>query len=145
MWPDCCSFARKAAGARSRFAARSAHRAGARLGIIELAVAVVLLAGGVLLARSLYGVLHVNVGLEASHVALLAVDVPGSYKGNAQLVALQRRVIDRVHALPGVEAAGTTSTRPLQGGNTNWIRVGGRPYHGEHNEVNAREVDDGYF
>ena len=30
-------------------------------------------------------------------------------------------------------------------GNTDWIRFAGRPYHGEHNEVNSREVSAGYF
>jgi predicted permease len=30
-------------------------------------------------------------------------------------------------------------------GNTNWIRFEGRPYNGEHNEVNSRGVSAGYF
>ena len=30
-------------------------------------------------------------------------------------------------------------------GNTTWIRFVGRPYHGEHNEVNERDVSSGYF
>jgi predicted permease len=30
-------------------------------------------------------------------------------------------------------------------GNTNWIRFVGRPYNGEHNEVNSRVVSAGYF
>jgi predicted permease len=80
------------------------------------------------------------------HVALIHVDVPASYEGKAQLVSLERRVRDRAEALPGVVSVGATSTRPLQGGNTNWIRIVGRQYSGgEHNEVNGREVDDGYF
>jgi predicted permease len=113
--------------------------------MVELALAAVLLSSGVLLTRSLVGLLRVDVGMDTSHVALIAVRVPRRYEGLGPLVALHQRVIDRVKALPGVESVGTTSTRPLQGGNTNWIRVEGRPYHGEHNEVNAREVDEGYF
>jgi predicted permease len=99
----------------------------------------------VLLTRSLYSLLHVDVGMVPQHVAMIGVQVPGSGHVKAQLVALQRRVRERVESLPGVESVGTTSTRPLQGGNTNWIRIAGRPYHGEHNEVNGREIDDGYF
>jgi macrolide transport system ATP-binding/permease protein len=34
---------------------------------------------------------------------------------------------------------------PLLGGSTMWIRVGGRPYNGEHNEVHYREISAGYF
>ena len=48
-------------------------------------------------------------------------------------------------ALPGVQSAAISSTAPLLGGNTMWIRVGGRPYNGEHNEVHYREVSAGYF
>ena len=107
--------------------------------MVELALATVLLTGGVLLTRSLVGLLRVDVGMDTAHVALIGVDVPRRYDANAALIALQQRVVERVRALPGVEAVGTTSTRPLQGGNTNWIRVDGRPYHGEHNEVNSRE------
>src|SRR5262249_47481858 len=29
--------------------------------------------------------------------------------------------------------------------NTSWIRFDGRPYNGEHNEVNTRDIDEGYF
>jgi predicted permease len=113
--------------------------------IVELAVAMVLLAGGVLLARSLYGLLHVDIGLQPDHVAAIAVDLPPTYKGAAQLAAVERRIVERVQALPGVISVGTTSTRPLQGGNTSWVRFDGRPYNGEHNEVDTRDVDDGYF
>jgi macrolide transport system ATP-binding/permease protein len=89
--------------------------------------------------------LHVEVGMEPDHVAAIAVGVPPTFKGPGQLAALERRVVERVQALPGVVSAGATSTRPLQGGNTSWIRIDGRPYHGEHNEVNSRDVDEGYF
>ena len=30
-------------------------------------------------------------------------------------------------------------------GNTEWIRIVGRPYHGEHNEVNQRDTSSDYF
>ena len=30
-------------------------------------------------------------------------------------------------------------------GNTDWIRFVGRPYNGQHNEVNERDVSAGYF
>jgi predicted permease len=126
-------------------AGRTWGRVGSKLVAVELAVAMVLLAGGVLLARSLYGLLHVSVGLQPDHVAVVGVDVPSSYTGAAALVAVHERVLERARSLPGVEAAGTASVRPLQGGNTSWVRFDGRPYNGEHNEINTREIDDGYF
>jgi len=123
-------------------AGRTWSRVGSKLVTIELAVAMVLLAGGVLLARSLHGLLHVDLGLQPDHVAVLGIIGSPS---SAQLATVHDRVVERVRALPGVESAGATTTRPLQGGNTVWIRIEGRPYNGEHNEVNFRGVDDAYF
>ncbi len=55
-------------------------------------------------------------------------------------------IIQRTTSLPGVQAAGFTSVLPLSGnGNTTWIRIAGKPFHGEHNEVNEREVSADYF
>jgi predicted permease len=62
------------------------------------------------------------------------------------LVAVQRQVLDRIRSLPGVQSASLTSTFPVSGnGNTDWIRIVGKPYNGEHNEVNQREVSSDYF
>ena len=52
----------------------------------------------------------------------------------------------RVAISRGAISAGLTSQLPLSGnGNTDWIRFPGRPYHGEHNEVNQRDVSSAYF
>ena len=49
-------------------------------------------------------------------------------------------------ALPGVESAGMASVLPVSfNGNTDWIRFVGRPYNGEHNEVNQRDVSAAYL
>src|SRR4051812_4966420 len=139
--PDASALAEGARGS----AGRAWTRLGARLVVVELAVAMVLLAGGALFARSLYALLHVDLGLRPDHVAMIAVNLPQTYRDDAARLAAHRRIVERVASLPGVETVGTTTTRPLQGGNTNWIRVEGRPYHGEHNEVNFRSIDDRYF
>jgi predicted permease len=67
------------------------------------------------------------------------------YSKNEQTVALLQQIEDRVRTLPGVQSAGSSSRRPLVGGNTMWIRVAGRPYNGEHNDVHYREVTSTYF
>jgi macrolide transport system ATP-binding/permease protein len=112
-----------------------------------LAIAMVLLVGAGLLGKSLYRLLHAEIGFHPDHLATLDVAAPEvSYPKEEQLVALGRQVLSRVSSLPGVRSAALTTQLPVSyNGNTTWIRVVGRPYHGEHNEVNQRSVSSGYF
>ena len=122
------------------------RRVGSKLVVLELATAMVLLVGAGLLGQSLYRLLRVDVGLQADRLATLTVAAPAvNYSTNAQQAALQRRIVGDLSNLPGVRSVGVSSTAPLAGGNTMWIRVVGRPYHGEHNETQYREVSAGYF
>jgi macrolide transport system ATP-binding/permease protein len=122
------------------------RRIGSKLVIAELATAMVLLVCAGLLGKSLYRLLRVDIGMQAEHLATLGVTAPDTtYSTNEQLVALERQLVSRIEALPGVRSAAISSTPPIVGGNTMWIKVVGRPYHGEHNEVQYREVSAGYF
>ncbi|HKF25532.1 MAG TPA: FtsX-like permease family protein, partial [Candidatus Acidoferrum sp.] len=52
----------------------------------------------------------------------------------------------RFGELPGVQSVALTSTLPVSCNcNTNWIRFVGKPYSGEHNEVNYRSITPGFF
>jgi macrolide transport system ATP-binding/permease protein len=54
--------------------------------------------------------------------------------------------VRRAASLPGVESAGFTSRLPVQCDcNTDGIRIVGRPYHGEHNEVDERHISANYL
>jgi macrolide transport system ATP-binding/permease protein len=123
------------------------RRFGANLVVVELAIAVVLLAGAGLLGKSFYRLMHVELGFQPDHLATLGVAVPDTmYKSDEQRVALVRRVVSRVASLPGVKAVGLTTLLPVSyNGNTDWIRIVGKPFHGEHNEVNERDVSSDYF
>lgn len=122
-------------------------RLGANLVVVELAIAVILLAGAGLLGRSFYRLLHVPLGFEANHLATLEVSVPGTiYPTSEQIVELYREVTRRATSLPGVQSAGITSRLPVQCDcNTDGIRIVGRPYHGEHNEVDERHISVNYL
>jgi macrolide transport system ATP-binding/permease protein len=123
------------------------RRLGANLVVVELAIAVVLLAGAGLLGRSFYQLLHVPLGFDPDHLATVEVAVPGAvYKTSEQTTELYREVVRRVSSLPGVESAGLTRMLPVQCNcPTDGIRIVGRPYHGEHNEVNERHVSSSYL
>ena len=123
------------------------RRFGANLVVLELAVAVVLLMGAGLLGKSFYKLLHVELGFQPDHLATVQVVLPGTtYGKDARMVAAGRQILARVSSLPGVKSAALTTMLPVSGnGNTNWIRFVGKPYTGEHNEVNQREVSAEYF
>ena len=120
---------------------------GANLVVVELAVAMVLLVGAGLLGKSFYRLLHVDLAFEPDHLATLGISVPSTkYSKDEQAAALGREVVNRIRSLPGVTSAAITSILPVSGnGNTDWIRIVGKPYNGEHIEVNEREVSPEYF
>ncbi len=120
---------------------------GANLVVIELATAVVLLTGAGLLGKSLYKLLHVDLGFPPDHLATLEVGLPAaSFPKDQQIVAFGRQLIGRLSALPGVQSAAFTSVLPVTCNcDTDWVRFVGRPYNGIHNEVNQRDVSAGFF
>jgi predicted permease len=123
------------------------RRLGSRLVVLELATAMVLLAGAGLLGKSLYQLLRVDIGMEPDHLATMDLAAPKlTYPGDEQASALARHVVNRIAALPGVESVSASNMLPVgSNGNTTWFRVIGRPYHGEHNETPEREVSPDYF
>jgi macrolide transport system ATP-binding/permease protein len=123
------------------------RRFGSNLVVVELAIAVVLLVGAGLLGKSFYKLLHVELGFQPDHLATVQVVLPQTtYPKDPQQVAASQEILRRVSSLPGVKSGGLTTMLPVNGnGNTNWIRFVGKPYNGEHNEVNQREVSADYF
>jgi macrolide transport system ATP-binding/permease protein len=123
------------------------RRFGMNLVVVELAVAVVLLVGAGLLGKSLYRLLNVEIGFQPDHLATVQITLSdASYPKDEQVAAVERQIVSRVSSLPGVESAGVSSVLPVSfNGNTDWIRIVGHPYNGEHNEVNERDVSPAFF
>jgi predicted permease len=123
------------------------RRFGANLVVVELAVAVVLMVSAGLLGKSLYRLLHVEVGFQPDHLATTAVALsPAAYVKDEQQVEVAKKLVSRLEGLPGVQSAAISSVLPVSfNGNTTWIRIAGYPYNGEHNEVNQRDVTAGFF
>ncbi len=120
---------------------------GSRLMVVELATAMVLLVCAALLGQSLYRLLRVDLGFQPDHLATLQVYMPDStYAKDDQVIAFTRRLLHQVETLPGVQSAGIATSLPVGGnGNTTWVRILGRPWHGEHMDTPFREVSPGYF
>jgi predicted permease len=126
---------------------RAWRRLGSNLVVVELAVAMVLLVGAGLLSKSLYRLLHLDLGFEPNGLATLRMVVPEARYGKIpETIALERELVRQISSLPGVQAVAIAGQLPVSfNGNTNWIRFTDRPYGGEHNEVNDRDVSSEYF
>jgi len=80
----------------------------------EAAVCLMLLAGGGLLLRSFLRVLEVDPGFRAAGVLTMQISLPQQrYSKPEQWQAFFRQALERVQALPGVEAAGGVTGLPL--------------------------------
>ena len=123
------------------------RRVGTNLVVLELATAVVLLVGAGLLGKSFYRLIHVELNFHPDHLAMVGVRVPQTlYANDADLARIQRQILAKTAALPGVESDGITTVPPVGfDGPIDWIRFVGRPYDGEHNVVNHRDGTADYM
>ena len=123
------------------------RRFGKHLVVIELALALVLLVSAGLLGKSLYRLLHVEIGLEPDHLAMLQIGAHSDrYAKPESLALLEQQIMDRLARLPGVKSAGVSDGLPLgDGDGIKQFQVVGKPILREHNEANDRSVSPSYF
>jgi macrolide transport system ATP-binding/permease protein len=121
-------------------------RLGSKLVVLELAVAIVLLVGAGLLGKSLYRLLHVDIGMQPDHLATLEITLPTSFGEDKQIMQLERELETRISALPGVRSVGITTSLPSRSwGMATNILVAGRPWNGVHQTVPERDVSPDYL
>jgi predicted permease len=96
--------------------------------VCEVGLSVVLLAGALLLGRSLLSLHQVDAGFDPRQVLTLEVELPdSSYDTPGKRRSFTDALVQRVAALPGVEAAGAADTLPLLGGSVQPVVLDGRP------------------
>ena len=102
---------------------RGALRSHALLLMLQVGLSVTLLVVTGLLGVSFLRVLTVDRGFNAEHVLAVDLALPGArYADEPTRQAAYDRLLGAIHALPGVEAASTTSMLPLRGtGQSNFI------------------------
>ena len=140
------SSALKESGGRSGTGLRQS-KTRAILVICEMTLALVLLVGAALLIRTSIALRSVKPGFESNNVLTMQMSLAGARleqtSGAAQLV---RRGIERIDALPGVEAAAASCCLPLE---TVWqlsYTVTGRPLNGRfHGVAGWTFISPGYF
>jgi len=116
----------------------------------EAAVALVLLAGAGLMARTFQNLSRLDLGYDPRHVLALEVAAPhGKYTKAAEWRSLYEVLIERIDRLPGVEASAGVFLRPLWGqmGNDWLFTVEGQSEEesSRNPHVNLEAVTPGYF
>ena len=127
---------------------RTASRFGSVLVVTQTALATVLLVGGGLLMRSTAEMRRQDFGFDPSGVLTARVAPPATqYDTDERIETFWRDVNDRVRALPGVVAAGTTQSIPL--GGSNWagtVRIPGADGGAEiERSVRVTHASEGLF
>jgi predicted permease len=124
------------------------RRLGSSLVVLELATAMLLLAGAGLLTRSLYQLLHVEMGIRTDHLATINIaGPPSAYGTDEKAISLEKEVLRRMENLPGVRSAAVTTFLPLTGNGpfSDFVVVGQPIRPGEHDEATRREITPTYF
>jgi putative ABC transport system permease protein len=127
---------------------RAHHRLRDSIVTAEIGMTFVILVAAVLMGRSVVALLGLNAGFTAEHVATVRVALSGpTYQSGERQQQFFENAVERVRALPGVEAAGAVSQPPLGGSGTNWFRVDGEPVPApsERPEATLRAVAGDYF
>ena len=136
----------KESGGRSGSGFRE-NKARTVLVVAEVALALVLLVGASLLIRSFMALRAVNPGFVSQNVLTMRMSMTEpQYTKSAGVDQLIRAGVERVRALPGVEAVSTTCCVPLEGGYGLPFEIVGRPAEASaNNGAGWYTISSGYF
>jgi putative ABC transport system permease protein len=111
----------------------------------EVALSLVLLMGAGVMIQSLLALRHVDAGFDPNNVLTMKVRlVPARYRSPAQRASFFDAALQRIRALPGVEAAGTIDDLPFaDGGEAQALRPEGYPR--QRVAVQVRQITPGYL
>jgi putative ABC transport system permease protein len=132
--------------------ARGSSGAAARwrqtLAAAQIAIATVLLVGAGLLIQSLHRLQRVELGFNPANITTAMIGLtPERYKGPEASWAFYQRLLERLAAAPGVQAAALTNGAPFDEGNTGMPieAVGPSRLNGKSLQADWRMVSPGYF
>src|SRR5208337_1438070 len=110
--------------------------------IAEVGLSLVLLVGAGLLVKSFARLMEVSPGFDPDHLLTFNLALP-STTDPAHQFAFYQQVLERLRALPGVQAAGAVSRLPLAGGNSS--RSFSTPGNDNSYEADIRVSTSDYF
>ena len=131
-------------GGRGATSDRSRHWLRQSLVVIELAMAVVLLAGAGFFISGIFRLTHRDLGWDASHEVLAVVTLDQDHfwgdKNQARVLAFGDQALAALRSIPGVQAASISSGSPSWGNRMEPFRVEGQPL-----PEKGKEPQAGYF
>jgi predicted permease len=133
----------------NRFASGIQTRLRSGLAVGQIAVAIILLIGAGLMAKSLWALMRVAPGFRSENILTARLSLPRSrYPDDRKIAALEGEVLESLRGRPGVQSAGFATYVPLSGLDNEWsFLIEGRPPLpvGTHNVAEYRPVSAGYF
>ena len=111
--------------ARTASLSRERHRSRNVLVVAQVAMALVLLVGAVLMIRTFRQLLAVDPGFTgAPHVQTMRISIPDTVVANPQMVTrIQNDILDRLQSIPGVTSAAFGEAVPMEGIEPNWDQI----------------------
>ncbi len=104
------------------------QRARNALLVSQIAMALVLVTASGLLMRSFRGLQNIDPGFISENIVTMRVNPPAArYPQTQHIASFYDRLVERLKAVPGVEAAGVTTNLPLFGSINFTFTVDGRP------------------
>ena len=123
------------------------RRARSVLVVAEIGLAVMLLVGAALLARSFQRLVQQDPGFKPARAVTAKVELPYSYSEWGRIVDFYDRLLTSVRAEPGVIVAGASNFLPLDAAWRGPFFIQGRPRprSGDESQAQHQTIDDDYF
>ncbi len=135
---------------RTASVSRERQRGRNLLVMAQVAMALVLLIGAVLMIRTFLAMRNVDPGFsDPKSLQVMRLSIPETLVSDAATVTrMQNSIIDKLAAVPGVSSAGFAASVPMSGAEPNWdqIIVEGKPGDGDNRPMRLYNyVAPGYF
>jgi predicted permease len=82
--------------------------------VVQIAICVVLVTSSMVAVRGLMRSMHSNFGFEPQNAMLVDTDLKAAGYSGDKVPAMQRRMIDAIQAIPGVDSVGSVQYPPLE-------------------------------
>ncbi len=135
-------------GGRNSSAGRKSLMVRSVLVVVELSLALVLLAGASLLMQSFFRLMNVDTGFQTQHLLTFQISLPGTKYDEQARSSFFMKLLEKIRTLPGVLSASADVTPPFSGvgSATDFSIVGEAPRAaGEAHGTGVRVVEPDYF